>query len=330
MYVKGGQNTYGRGKMIKYILKRILMLIPVLIGVTFIVYFILALTPGDPVTIILGDQATEQSKEELREELGLNQPLLKRYADYMVGLLHGDMGKSYKNNLDVADQIMERFPNTAILALTAILIAMLVGVPVGIISAKHQNTILDRISMIFALTGISMPVFWLGLLLVIIFAVNLRILPSSGFDTSSIAAAARSLILPGIVLSVNSMATITRMTRSSMLEVMRKDYIDTARAKGVSERVVTFRHMLSNALIPIITVVGISFGNLLGGSIITETVFAWPGIGRFVVESIKMKDTPTVLGCVIFLSVMFSIVNLLIDILYAFVDPRIKSQYKLK
>lgn len=317
--------------MIKYILKRILMLIPVLIGVTFIVYFILALTPGDPVNLILGEQATEQSKQDLREELGLNQPLLKRYVDYMGNLvLKGDMGKSYKNSLDVKAQIMERFPNTVILALTAIMIAILVGVPLGILSAKHQNTILDRISMIFALTGISMPVFWLGLLLVIAFAVNLRILPSSGFDTSSIGAAAKSLILPGIVLSVNSMATITRMTRSSMLEAMRKDYIDTARAKGVKESTVTFRHMLSNALIPIITVVGISFGNLLGGSIITESVFAWPGIGRFVVEQIKMKDTPTVLGCVIFLSVMFSVVNLAIDILYAFVDPRIKSQYKNK
>lgn len=316
--------------MIKYIIKRIAMLIPVLIGVTFLVYFILALTPGDPVDIILGDQATEESKMELREELGLNDPLLARYLKYMGGILHGDMGKSYKNNLDVAEQIMERFPNTVILATCAILIAILVGVPAGIISARHQNTILDRISMIFALTGISMPVFWLGLMLVVVFAVNLRILPSSGFDTSSVAAAARSLILPSIVLSVNSMATITRMTRSSMLEVMRKDYIDTARAKGVKESTVTVRHMLSNALIPIVTVVGISFGTLLGGSIITETVFAWPGIGRFIVEAIKMKDTPTVLGGVIFLSVMFSCVNLLIDILYAFIDPRIKSQYKLK
>lgn len=316
--------------MVKYILKRIVMLVPVLIGVTFIVYFILALTPGDPVNIILGDQATEESKMELREELGLNDPLLTRYFNYMKGVLHGDMGKSYKNNLDVSEQILERFPNTVILSLCAILIAILVGIPIGIISAKYQNTILDRISMIFALTGISMPVFWLGLMLVVIFAVNLRIFPSSGFDTSSFGAAVKSLVLPSIVLSVNSMATITRMTRSSMLEVMRKDYIDTARAKGVKESVVTIRHMLSNALIPIVTVVGISFGTLLGGSIITETVFAWPGIGRFTVEAIKMKDTPTVLGCVIFLSVMFSCVNLLIDILYAFIDPRIKSQYKQK
>ena len=316
--------------MIRYILKRIVLLVPVLVGVTFIVYFILALTPGDPVNIILGDQATEESRMELREELGLNDPLLTRYFKYMGGVLKGDMGKSYKNSLDVADQIMERFPNTVILSFCAILIAILVGIPIGIISARHQNTILDRVSMIFALTGISMPVFWLGLMLVIVFSVNLRLLPSSGFDTSSLGAAARSLVLPSIVLSVNSMATITRMTRSSMLEVMRKDYIDTARAKGVKESVVTVRHMLKNALIPIVTVVGISFGNLLGGSIITETLFAWPGIGRFTVEAIKTKDTPTVLGCVIFLAVMFSCVNLIIDILYAFIDPRIKSQYKTK
>ncbi len=316
--------------MLKYILKRILLLIPVLIGVTFIVYFILALTPGDPVDILLGTQATQESRAQLREELGLNDPLLVRYGNYMLGVLKGDMGRSYSNNLDVAEQIMNRFPNTVILAFAAICIAIFVGIPLGIISARHQNTLLDRASMVFALTGISMPVFWLGLLLVIVFAVNLRILPSSGFDTSSFRAMCRSLVLPSIVLSVNSMATITRMTRSSMLEVMRKDYIDTARAKGTKESKVTFRHMLSNALIPIITVVGISFGNLLGGSIITETVFAWPGIGRFTVEAIKQKDTPTVLGCVIFLAVMFSCVNLIIDILYAFVDPRIKSQYKSK
>ncbi len=316
--------------MYKYIAKRLLMLIPVLLGVTFIVFFILAFTPGDPVDLILGDQATEQSKIELREELGLNDPLLERYGSYMVGLLHGDMGTSYKSGLDVAEQIWERFPATLLLASCAIFLAVLIGIPIGILSAKYQNTLLDRTSMALALVGVSMPVFWLGLLLVIVFAVHLRILPSSGLDLESLGGTLKSLLLPSIVLSLNSMAVITRMTRSSMLEVTRQDYVDTARAKGVKESVVTVRHMLSNALIPIITVVGLQFGQLLGGSIITETVFAWPGIGRFTIEAIKMKDTPTVLGCVIFLSVMFSVVNLLIDILYAFVDPRIKSQYRSK
>ncbi len=316
--------------MYKYVVKKLLMLIPVLIGVTFIVFFILALTPGDPVDIILGDQATEESKMALREELGLDQPLLQRYATYMLNLLRGDMGQSYKNGLDVAGQIWDRFPNTLILTFSAIVLAVLIGVPVGILSAKHQNTLVDRVSMVLALVGVSMPVFWLGLLLVIVFAVHLRILPPSQFDTSGLGSALRSLVLPAIVLSMNSMAVITRMTRSSMLEVTRQDYVDTARAKGISEGAITTRHMLSNALIPIITVVGLQFGNLLGGSIITEAVFAWPGIGGFTIEAIKMKDTPTVLGCVIFLSVMFSVVNLLIDILYAFVDPRIKSQYKGK
>lgn len=316
--------------MYKYIAKRLLMLIPVLIGVTFIVFFILNFTPGDPVDLILGDQATEQSKIELREELGLNDPLLERYGRYMLNLLKGDMGTSYKSGLDVAAQIWERFPATLMLAFCAIVLAVLIGIPIGVLSAKYQNTLLDRTSMVLALIGVSMPVFWLGLLLVIVFAVHLKILPPSGLDAENILTTLRSLVLPAIVLSLNSMAVITRMTRSSMLEVTRQDYIDTARAKGVKESVVTVKHMLSNALIPIITVVGLQFGQLLGGSIITETVFAWPGIGRFTIEAIKMKDTPTVLGCVIFLSVMFSVVNLLIDILYAFVDPRIKSQYKAK
>lgn len=313
--------------MYKYIARRLLMLIPVLIGVTFIVFFILALTPGDPVTIILGEHATQESIEAMREELGLDDPLLVRYGRYLGGLLKGDLGVSYKNKLSVAEQIMERFPNTLILALCGITIALCVGIPIGIISAKNQYTMLDNVSMVAALIGISMPLFWLGLLMVIVFALNLRWLPSSGMGDTPIALL-KSLVLPSIALSTGSAAMITRMTRSSMLEVIRQDYIDTARAKGVKESKITTRHMLKNALIPIITVVGLQFGHLLGGAVLTETVFSWPGIGRFVVEAIKMKDTPTVLGTVIFMSVVFSFVNLAIDILYAFIDPRIKSQYK--
>lgn len=315
--------------MHKYVLKRFAMLIPVLIGVTFIVFFIMALTPGDPVTIILGDNATAENVAKLTEELGLNDPLIVRYAHYMGGLLKGDLGKSYSNQLSVLDQIMDRFPNTLILAAAAIFVSLLIGIPVGIISAKKQYTWIDNTSMIAALMGVSMPVFWLGLLLVIVFSLNLRWLPSQGMGQGFIGVL-KSLILPAVSLGAGSAAMVTRMTRSSMLEVIRQDYIDTARSKGVKESTITIKHMLKNALIPIITVVGLQFGHLLGGAVLTETVFSWPGLGRFVVEAIKKKDTPSVLGAVIFLSVAFSIVNLLIDILYAYVDPRIKSQYKVQ
>lgn len=316
--------------MWRYILKRIVMLIPVLLGVTFVVFFILSLTPGDPVEIILGDSATTESIMDMREELGLNENIFVRYLKYIGGVLRGDFGLSYKNRLSVASQILERFPNTLLLALIAIVLALIIGLPIGIISAKKQNTIIDNTSMIVALLGISMPIFWLGLVLVIVFSLNLRIFPSSGMNSTSLFALIRSLVLPSITLCAGSAAVITRMTRSSMLEVIRQDYIDTARSKGVKESVITIKHMLKNALIPIITVVGLQFGNLLGGAVVTETIFSWPGIGRFTIEAIKMKDTPTVLGCVIFMSVVFTVVNLVIDILYAYVDPRIKSQYSNK
>lgn len=313
--------------MHKYVLKRFAMLIPVLIGVTFIVFFIMALTPGDPVKIILGDNATAQSIEMMREELGLNDPLIVRYARYLGGLLKGDLGTSYSNQLSVKDQILDRFPNTLILATAGIVVSLIIGIPIGIISAKKQYTWIDNTSMIAALIGVSMPAFWFGLILVIVFGLKLGWLPSQGMG-HGVAGVLKSLILPAVTLGAGSAAMVTRMTRSSMLEVVRQDYVDTARAKGVKEFTITIKHMLKNALIPIITVVGLQFGHLLGGAVLTETVFSWPGLGRFVVEAIKKKDTPTVLGTVIFLSVAFSIVNLLIDIIYAYVDPRIKSQYK--
>lgn len=313
--------------MHKYILNRILMLIPVLIGVTFLVFFIMALRPGDPAVIILGDGATDESVAQLHEELGLDDPLLIRYGNYMLGLLKGDMGKSYKNQLDVMDQVLDRFPNTVLLALTGMLVALIIGIPVGILSAKKQYTFIDNFSMVAALIGVSMPNFWFGLVVVMIFSLGLGWLPSSGMGEGFIQGL-RSLILPALTLGTGAAATVTRMTRSSMLEVIRQDYISTARAKGIKESQVTHRHMFKNALIPIITVVGLQFGYLLGGAVLTETVFSWPGLGRFMVDAIKTKDTPVVLGTVIFMSVVFSIVNLGVDILYAFVDPRIKSQYK--
>ena len=316
--------------MFKYIAKLILLMIPVLLGVIFVVFFIMSLSPVNPAELILGDGATPESIAQMEEELGLNDPLLVRYANYVFDLLHGDLGLAYKNRLSVSDQVMERLPNTLILSVTSMVVALILGIPLGILSAKHQNKFIDNFTMVTALVGISMPLFWLGLLLVLLFSVHLGWLPSSGLNTDSFGDLVKSLILPTITLTTLPTAMITRMTRSSVLEIIRQDYIDTARSKGVKESVITVQHMLRNALIPIITIAGLQFGSLLSGAILTETVFSWPGIGRLTVEAIKMKDTQLVLGCVVFISIMFSLINLLVDILYAFVDPRIKARYKGK
>ena len=314
--------------MYKFVLKRLLQLIPVIIGVTFIVFFIMNLAPGDPAAIILGDQATAEALAMKREELGLNDPLLVRYFNYMKNLLRGDMGTSYKNNIPVWNQVIDRLPNTAILAVAGIFIALLFGIPIGILSAKKQYSLLDNISMVAALIGVSMPNFWSGLLLVMLFSLTLGWLPSQGMGSGGVLPVLRSIILPSLTLGINSMAMVARMTRSSMLEVIRQDYISTAQAKGLNDHVITTQHMLRNALIPIITAVGLQFGHLLGGAMLAETVFSWPGLGRLMVDSIKSRDIPMVLGCVVFMATMFSIVNLIVDIVYAFVDPRIKSMYK--
>ena len=313
--------------MHRLILKRFIMLIPVLIGVTFLVFSILSLAPGDPVLVVLGDNATEEAADAMRHDLGLDRPFFERYITYIWNLLRGDFGKSYKTKLSVSDQILSRFPNTLILASASMFIALVLGIPLGILSAKKQYTLLDNITTVGGLISVSMPNFWLGLLLVILFALKLRWLPSQGMAEGFIPLL-KSLILPSITLGTGIMASIMRMTRSSVLETMRQDYVSTARSKGISERQVTIRHMLKNALIPIITTAGLQFGHLLGGSMLTETVFSWPGVGRYMLDAIKTKDTPAVLGSVILMSVSFSVVNLLVDILYAFVDPRIKSQYK--
>ena len=315
--------------MSKYIVRRLLTLIPVIVGVTFIVFFILNLSPGDPAAIILGEQATEEALAMKREELHLNDPLLKRYGRYMWDMLHGDLGLSYKNSISVWDQVIGRFPNTCVLAVAGILVALLIGIPVGIISAKKQYSLIDNVSMVFALIGVAMPNFWFGLLAVIVFSLTLGWLPSQGMG-EWLVPLLRSIVLPALTLGTGCAATVTRMTRSSMLEVIRQDYISTARAKGLSEKTVTYRHMLRNALIPIITATGLQFGSLLGGAMLTETIFSWPGLGRLMVDAIKSKDIPLVLGSIIFMATTFSIVNLVVDIIYAFVDPRIKSQYKGK
>lgn len=308
--------------MHKYVLKRILLLIPVLLGVSLLVCAIMSLTPGDPAQLILGENAPKEAVLKLREEMGLNDPFFMQYFRFVKNAIMGDFGRSYTTGREVFGEIFARFPNTLILAVIGIIISVCIGIPIGIISATRQYSFLDSFSMVIALLGVSMPVFWLGLMLILTFSVKLGWLPSGGFD------GLKSIILPAVTLGVGSAAIITRMTRSSMLEVIRQDYIRTARAKGVAEKVVINKHALKNALIPIITVVGLQFGHLLGGAVLTESVYSWPGVGRLMVDAIRQKDTPTVLAAVVFLAAAFSVVNLLVDILYAYVDPRIKSQYK--
>lgn len=308
--------------MSRYVLKRLVMLIPVLIGVTFLVYFIISLSPGDTAAMLAGEDADAATIEALRKELGLDQPVIVQYARYMLNLLQGDMGESYKTGRPVMDMIVSCFPNTAKLAFWSILVAVGIALPIGIISATRQYSMFDNVGMVVALIGVATPNFWLGLMMIILFSLNLGWLPSGGNKGWS------SYIMPAITLGTGDAALITRMTRSSMLEVIRADYIRTARAKGVPENKVVYQHALRNALIPVVTAIGLQFGSLLGGATLTETVFAWPGIGRSTVDSIKTKDTTQVLGNVIILTMTFSCVNLLVDILYAFIDPRIKAQYK--
>lgn len=308
--------------MWKFILKRLVLMIPVLIGVTLLVYMILHFAPGDPAKVILGEQATPEQIEELREQLGLNDPVLVQYANYIINLVQGDMGMSYKTKGPVSDEVFNRFPNTMKLTACAMLLAVVAAVPLGVVAAVKQNTLFDSVSMIIALIGVSMPIFWLGLLLILLFSLRLGIFPSSGSEGW------KSIVLPAVALGFNHMASIARTTRSSMLETIRADYIRTVRAKGVAYNKAITKHALKNALIPTITVIGLQIGFMLGGSVLTETVFAWPGVGRLMVDSINGRDIPMVMGCIILVCATFSIVNLIVDLLYAAVDPRIKSQYK--
>lgn len=307
--------------MWKYIIKRILTLIPVLIGVTLIVYLIMSFAPGDPAVTILGDQATPEAIEQLREEMHLNDPVLVQYGRYIINLVQGDMGTSYKTKNAVSMEISSRFPNTLKLSLVAVILSVALAIPLGIIAAVKQNTFIDGFSMIIALLGVSIPIFWFALLLMLLFSLRLGWLPSSGNDYWY------SIILPAVALGLHGIASIARVTRSSMLEVIRQDYIRTARSKGVPYRTVIKRHALRNALIPTVTVIGLEIGSLLGGSVLTETVFAWPGIGRYMITSISGRDIPSVLGCIIVFTLCFSVCNLIVDLLYGFIDPRIKSQY---
>ncbi len=307
----------------KYILKRILQMIPVLLGVIIVVFTILYLTPGDAAQTMLGTGATEEELAAMRAKLGTDQSYFVQLGRYIKNLvLHGDFGTSWVTGRSVTTELLERFPVTMRLAALSIIIAVILGVTAGVISAVKQYSGFDNVAQVVGLIGVSIPSFWLALMLIIIFSVNLKWLPSSGLDSP------KSYILPAVALGLASAAMIMRMTRSSMLDVVRQDYIRTARAKGQKELVVIMKHALKNALIPIITVAGLQFGGLLGGSIAIESIFSIPGIGKFSVEAIKARNMPAVQGSVLLVAIAFSVINLVIDILYSFVDPRIRSQYQ--
>jgi ABC-type dipeptide/oligopeptide/nickel transport system permease component len=330
----------------RFILHRFLSLIPTLLGISVLVFFMIHMIPGDPAEMMLGERASEQSLKELREELGLNKPLYVQYGLFMSRLVRGDLGRAFKTNEKITTEIAERFPATIELSIAAIIIATIFGMTAGIISATRQYSVFDYTSMVFSLIGVSMPIFWLGLVLMIIFSLNLGWLPLSGrlsYDISldtvtrlylldSVLArnwpafkdALWHLVMPAFTLSTIPMAIIARITRSSMLEVLRQDYIRTAKAKGLAPVVVYLKHGLKNALIPVITVIGLQFGILMGGAILTETIFAWPGIGKWILDAVYARDFNAVQGGTMLVAATFVLINMLVDILYAWVNPRIK------
>ncbi len=308
--------------MLKYIGRRLLMMVPVMLGVIIIVFTLLYITPGDPVDTLLGDDATPEMAAQLREELGLNGGYFERLGRYVTGLLHGDLGVDYATKEPVMDRIIQTFPNSLKLAGCSVVLAVVIGLTLGIVSAVKQYSIFDNVAMALAMVGNAMPNFWQGLLLMLLFALQWKLLPASGIGGWEY------MILPAVTIGTSSAAAIARMTRSSMLEVIRQDYIVTAESKGQTELKIIVFHALKNALIPVITTVGIQFGNLLGGAVLTESIFAIPGVGKMMVDAIKARNYPVVQGGVLMVALTFSLVNLAVDILYAFVDPRIRSQYK--
>jgi len=305
----------------RYIRKRILMLIPVIIGVSFLIYFIMDLAPGDVISQLAPDNATTEQIEMLRHQYGYDRSVFYRYMMYMAGLVKGDLGTSYLTGKPVWEMFIQRLPATLALSLGAIIVSMIISIPLGVFSAIHNGSLGDNAAMVVALLGLSMPNFWLGLLLIIAFSLQLVLFPSGGMY------GIRSVILPAITIGTGYTAIMTRTTRSSMLDVIRQDYLRTARANGVPEKVVIRKHALKNALIPIITVIGTQMAACIGGSVLTETVFAWPGVGRLIIDSVNQRDVPAVTGSIIMTTILISILLLVIDLLYAFVDPRIKAQY---
>ncbi|MET3090095.1 ABC transporter permease [Enterococcus casseliflavus] len=308
--------------MFQYIVKRILWLFPILLGVSFIVFTIMYLSPGAPVTMVLGEGATPEQYEAMRVQMGLDRSFIEQFFHYIKNVVvEFDLGRSYVSGRVVMDEILIRLPNTIKLSVWSVLFASLIGIPLGVISASRPYSKVDNFVMFLSLVGVSMPTFWQALLLIILFTSTLGWLPASGFDTW------QQMIMPVFALASSSIGTIARITRSSMMDVLDQDYIRTAKAKGVNGSKVTFHHALRNALIPVVTVIGLQFGALLGGAVLTETVFSINGIGTLMVNAIRTRDTMIVQGGVLFIAFIFTMVNLCVDILYAYIDPRIKTSY---
>lgn len=304
--------------MLKYIIKRVIGVIPTLIIVTTFVFFFVRLIPGDPARLVAGPQATLEDVEVVREELGLNKPILTQYADYVTGLFHGDLGMSLRTKRPVATEVSLRYMNTVKLTVFSLVWSVIVGVLIGVWSGKHRSRWQDYTGMTLAISGISMPSFWIGFLLIMVFSVNLKWFPTTGADSW------KSFILPAIALGTSIAAIIARFTRSSIIEVMKEDYIRTARAKGLREKSVIWKHAFRNAMISVVTVVGLQFGFLLGGSVVTESVFAFPGLGSLLVESVNYRDYNAIQSLILIFSLHFILINLVVDILYALLNPEIK------
>lgn len=312
--------------MVKYIFRRVLWMIPIVLGVAILVFTLMTFSPGNPAEIILGSTATEADLLAKADELGLNDPFIVRLVDYLGdAFIRFDLGDSWITNVNIMDNIATRLPRTLILTLGTLVISFGIGIPLGVVAATHQNKWQDSTSMVLALLGVSIPNFWLALLLILFFSVNLGWLPPMGIEDGL-----RSYILPAISGSMGALASVARQTRSSMLDVIRSDYITTARAKGVPENTVIYKHALKNGLIPIITMFGTTFGRLLGGMMIIETIFNLPGMGTYIIGAVNNRDYPVVQGGTIFLAISFSLCMLLVDLAYASVDPRIKAQYSSK
>ncbi len=304
--------------MTGYVVRRLLQIVPVLIGITLVAFLVFYFTPGDPVALMLGEIGTPEVEAQLRVSLGLDQPAYLQYLRFLGGLVQGDLGTSYLSRLPVTTTLWPALWATFQLTTSALLVAILIGVPVGVLAAIKRARFLDYFSMSFAVAGVSAPVFWTGMLFIYLFSLKLRWFPAGGSESVS------SIVLPMFTLGIFCAGFLARMTRSCMLEVLGQDYIRTARAKGLSETIVLAKHAFRNAAIPIVTVVGLQFGSLMGGSILTETVFAWPGIGRVVIQAIFQRDAPTVQGGIVIIGTMFSLINLAVDLLYAKLDPSIR------
>lgn len=306
--------------MSTFLIRRIVHTGFVVLAVTIIVFGIIQLTPGDPILLMLGDQATPEMVDRLRSQMGFDRPLVVRYLSWLGGVLRGDFGTGLRDGLPVLPALMSRLPATLVLLVSSMLLAAAIGIPLGVISAIRRNSLVDAVSRIVALLGISMPSFWTGVMLIYFFGYMLRWFPISGYGSLA------HVVLPSLALGLTSAALVARLCRSAMLDVMRKDYVRTARAKGLAESVVIFRHAMRNALIPVVTVIGLQAGYLLGGSVAVETVFAWPGMGLFSYQRLMQRDYSMIMGSLFLYSLLFALVNLLTDLLYVWIDPRIRYE----